>query len=66
MHIHNLAGGLCVEVDKLLSSGCAGSLLVVGGQAGEERVDAWGNTVGLVDRLGLVGSVVLVVEVGDG
>jgi len=61
--VQNLLLGLGVEVDKLLASWGTSSLLVVGSQAREEGAGLLGNTVGLVDRLGLVGGMVLLIKV---
>jgi len=65
MDILNLAGGLGVEVDELLSGWCSSGLLVVGGKSREERVGLLSDTIGLVNRAGFVGGVVLVVEAID-
>ena len=66
MDILNLSGSLCVEVDELLASWSIGSLLVVRGQSSKEGVGSSSDAIGVVDRLGLVGSMVLLVEAGEG
>ncbi len=66
MDILDLAGGLSVEVDELLSGWRAGGLFVVGGQSRQERVGLLGDTIGLVDGTGLVSGVVFVIEALNG
>jgi hypothetical protein len=64
--ILDLAGGLSVEIDELLSGWRAGGLLIVGGQSREERVCLLGNTIGLVNGAGPIGSVVFIIETLNG
>lgn len=66
MDVDNLARRLGIEVNELLASRGAGSLLVVGSQTGKQRVCAGSDTVALVNSLGLVGGVVLLVQVLEG
>lgn len=66
MDVLHLLGSLRVEVDELLARGGAGRLLKVRPQPRKERVGLLGHAVGLVDALGLVGGVVLGIEVLKG
>merc|ERR1711977_274077 len=52
--------------DDLLASWSSGGLFEVGSQASEEIVGLLGDTIGLINRLGLVGGMVLLIEVGEG
>jgi hypothetical protein len=65
MDILDLAGGLGVEVNKLLSRRRTSSLFVVGSQSREQRIGFLGNTVGLINGASLLGSVVFFVEASD-
>lgn len=58
VNIHNLAGGLGVEVDELLSGRSSSGLLVVGGQTREEVVRLWGDAIRLVNAASLISGVV--------
>jgi hypothetical protein len=62
----DLLAALGVEVDELLASWGTSCLLEVGVQAGQDIVGLLSYTVGLVDRLGLIGGMVLLVEAGEG
>lgn len=66
MNVYDLLRRLCIEVDKLLTTGGTCCLLVVRGETCEKGVDSWSNTIRLIQSLSLVGSMVLVVQVGDG
>jgi len=66
MDILDLARGLGVEVDELLSGWRASGLLVVGGKSREERVGLLSDTIGLVNGAGLVSGVVFVVKALNG
>lgn len=49
MNVLDLARGLSVEVDELLSSGCTGRLFVVGSQPRQKRVGLLCDAIGLVN-----------------
>lgn len=66
MDVLDLLATLRVEVDELLAGWGTSCLLEVGCQASEEAVGLGGDTIGLVDRLGLIGGMVLLVEAGEG
>lgn len=66
MDIRNLLRGRSIEVHELLTSWGSSSLLVVGRQSSKERVDTGSNAIGVVDGLGLVGSMVLGIELVEG
>lgn len=66
MDVLDLLAALGVEVDELLASWSSGGLFEVGSQASEEIVGLLGDTIGLINRLGLVGGMVLLIEVGEG
>lgn len=48
-----------------MSSRCTGGLFVVGSQPREERVGPLGDTIRLVNRAGLIGGVVFLIQVLD-
>ena len=66
MDILDLAGGLSIEVYKLLASWGLGGLLVVRGQPSKEGVDAGSDAIGVVDGFGLIGCMVFGVELIEG
>lgn len=66
MDVLNLAGGLSVEVDKLLTGWSSSSLFVIRGQARKKRAGLLSNTIRLVNTLGLFSGVVLAIEVIQG
>ena len=66
MNILNLARGLCIKVDNLLTGWGSSSLFVIRGQTGKERVGLLGNAVGLINTLSLFSGMVLAVEVIQG
>lgn len=55
----DLLGGLGIEVDQLLASRGTSSLLVVRGQSSQESIGSGSDAIGVVNRLGLVGGMVL-------
>lgn len=61
--VGDLVGGLRVEVDELLAVWGGGCLVVVGGESVENTGEAGGDAVGLVGSLGLLGRLVLGVEI---
>jgi hypothetical protein len=63
--ILDLSRGLSVEVDELLASWGASSLFVVGSQSSKEGVGSSTDAIGVIDGLGLVGGMVLLIEVGE-
>jgi len=66
MDILNLLRGLGVEVDELLASWSTGSLLVVGSQAGKKSIGTSSDAIAVVNRSGLVRSVVFLVDTVKG
>lgn len=65
MDIRDLAGGLGIEVNKLLAGRGLGCLLVIRSQSSKERVDTGSDAIGVIDGLGLVGCMILGVELGE-
>jgi hypothetical protein len=66
MNVLDLARSLSIEVDQLLASGGTSSLLIVWSQAWEKGVGLLCYTVWLINRLGLVGSFVFLVDALQG
>ena len=66
MDILDLLGTLGIEVDELLASWGTCSLLEVGRQTSQKTVGLLCNSIGLIDRLGLIGGMVLLVEASEG
>lgn len=66
MNILNLSGGLCIEVDKLLTSWGTSGLFVIRSQTREEGVGLLSDTVRLINTLSLFGGMILAVEVVQG
>jgi len=64
--ILDLARGLSVKIDQLLSGRRFSGLLVIGGKSREERVSLLGDTVGSINGACFVGGMVLVVEALNG
>lgn len=64
--ILNLTRGLGVEVDKLLTGWSTSSLFIIGSQTGKNRVCLLSDTIRLINTLGLLGSMVLAIEVVQG
>lgn len=66
MDVLDLARGLCVEVNKLLTSWCSGGLLVIRSQSRKEGASLLANTIRLVNALGLLSGIILAVETIQG
>lgn len=66
MDVLNLARCLGVEIDELLTSWRACSLLVVRSQARKKGVGSLSDAIRLVDRSSLVGSMVFLVHALEG
>jgi hypothetical protein len=64
--IHHLSGGLGVKVDKLLTGRCVGGFLIVAHHGVEQTRrhtrSLLGDAVGLIHALGLIGRVVLLID----